>query len=55
MFEVNNFFPGVHAWHKTVCNLHIITFTDSASASGALQVHIAAQYDLKKNTGSLTR
>jgi len=29
---------GVQAWHKTVCNLHIITFHDTASASGALQV-----------------
>jgi len=29
---------GVKAWHKTVCNLHIVTFNDTASASGALQV-----------------
>jgi len=29
---------GVQAWHKTVCNLHIVTFNDTASASGALQV-----------------
>jgi len=29
---------GVQAWHNTVCNLHIVTFSDTASAFGALQV-----------------
>ena len=35
-----NFVSGVQAWHKTVCNLHIVTFNDTASASGALKVDI---------------